>query len=45
MQFDKSFRLVGAKIDTYLLEKSRIINQNNGEKNYHVFLNDGLLLN
>ena len=39
MQFDKSFRLVGAQIDTYLLEKSRIIS---GEKNYHVFLNDGL---
>ena len=42
MQFDKSFKLVGAKIDTYLLEKSRVINPSNGEKNYHVFLNDGL---
>ena len=35
--FSKSGILSGAKIETYLLEKSRVIRQNEGERNYHVF--------
>ncbi len=38
LQFDKkSGRLLGSKIDTYLLEKVRLIHQGEGERNYHVF--------
>ena len=29
--------MVGAKISDYLLEMSRIVTQNNYERNYHVF--------
>lgn len=31
------YRIAGAKIDTYLLEKVRLVTQNKGERNYHVF--------
>ena len=34
MQFDESYRLIGAKIETYLLEKSRVISN---EINFHIF--------
>jgi myosin-5 len=37
MSFDARGRLAGARIDTYLLEKSRVISQNIGERNYHCF--------
>ncbi|XP_055590383.1 unconventional myosin-XV-like, partial [Uranotaenia lowii] len=35
--FFKSGAIVGAKITQYLLEKSRIVTQAPGERNYHVF--------
>jgi len=37
MQFDASGRLVGAKIRTYLLEKSRVVGIAAGERSYHSF--------
>jgi myosin-5 len=37
MQFTSTGRLLGSKIDTYLLEKVRLVSQNPGERNYHVF--------
>ncbi|KAK5645798.1 hypothetical protein RI129_004262 [Pyrocoelia pectoralis] len=35
--FNKSSTIDGAKIEQYLLEKSRIVSQNEGERNYHIF--------
>jgi len=37
IHFSKSGVIEGAKIEQYLLEKSRIVNQNVDERNYHVF--------
>ncbi|ORX62287.1 hypothetical protein DM01DRAFT_1331734 [Hesseltinella vesiculosa] len=37
IQFDKSCNIVGAKIKTYLLERSRLIFQPETERNYHIF--------
>lgn len=38
IHFDKTgTSIVGAKIEQYLLEKSRIVSQNIGERNYHIF--------
>lgn len=37
MQFNSFGELIGAKIDTYLLEKVRLVNQSRGERNYHIF--------
>lgn len=37
IQFDSQRNIVGAKIKTYLLERSRLIFQPETERNYHVF--------
>ncbi|KAJ0410277.1 hypothetical protein P43SY_002609 [Pythium insidiosum] len=37
LQFDHAGSLVGARCETYLLEKSRVVGQALGERNYHVF--------
>ena len=37
IRFSSSGRLCGARIDTYLLEKVRLIRQTEGERNFHVF--------
>lgn len=37
IQFTQSGRLSSAQIDTYLLEKVRLIHPSEGERNYHVF--------
>ncbi|RUS28033.1 P-loop containing nucleoside triphosphate hydrolase protein [Jimgerdemannia flammicorona] len=37
IQFDEEQNIIGAKIRTYLLERSRLIFQPDNERNYHVF--------
>ena len=37
MHFNKNGVLQGATIQTYLLEKVRLVHQSTGERNYHVF--------
>ncbi|KAL3826230.1 hypothetical protein ACHAXA_006258 [Cyclostephanos tholiformis] len=37
IRFDSYGTLVGASVETYLLEKVRLICQSEGERNYHVF--------
>ena len=37
VHFEKTGRIHGAKIDNFLLEKSRVVHQAGGERNYHVF--------
>jgi len=39
IQFDARGMICGAKIENYLLEKSRIVYQATDERNYHVFYN------
>nr|CCA16885.1 unconventional myosin putative [Albugo laibachii Nc14] len=37
LQFNSYGSLVGARCETYLLEKSRVVGQTCGERNYHIF--------
>jgi myosin-5 len=37
MQFCETGRLLGTAIETYLLEKVRVVHQSEGERNYHIF--------
>ncbi|CCK70230.1 uncharacterized protein KNAG_0D04910 [Huiozyma naganishii CBS 8797] len=37
ISFDSNLKIVGATIETYLLEKSRLVTHPVGERNYHVF--------
>mmetsp|Transcript_12284 Transcript_12284/g.18839 ORF Transcript_12284/g.18839 Transcript_12284/m.18839 type:complete len:1648 (+) Transcript_12284:99-5042(+) len=37
IKFSKTGSLMGASIETYLLEKVRLISQSEGERNYHIF--------
>ncbi|XP_072937506.1 unconventional myosin-Va [Epargyreus clarus] len=37
IHFDATYRISGASMRTYLLEKSRVVYQSAGERNYHIF--------
>ncbi|RAW21582.1 Myosin-52 [Phytophthora cactorum] len=37
LQFDKNHALCGAQCEAYLLEKTRVISHERGERNYHIF--------
>lgn len=37
IQFDNQYSICGANIKTYLLERSRLVHQQNMERNYHIF--------
>ena len=37
LHFDTKTAICGASIDTYLLEKNRLVSQTKGERNFHIF--------
>lgn len=37
LQFKQTGSLIGAVVDTYLLEKVRLVHQSPGERNFHIF--------
>ena len=37
ISFDQRYRIIGANMRTYLLEKSRVVFQSENERNYHIF--------
>ena len=37
IQFNNAYRMAGARIHVYLLEKSRVTQQSEGERSYHIF--------
>ncbi|XP_055517073.1 unconventional myosin-Vc-like isoform X3 [Leucoraja erinacea] len=37
ISFDNRYRIIGANMRTYLLEKSRVVFQTENERNYHIF--------
>ena len=37
IMFDDDFQVIGAAMSEYLLEKSRVVVQGTGERNFHIF--------
>lgn len=37
IQFNQSYEMTGAHMQTYLLERTRCVRQAQGERNYHIF--------